>query len=316
MRGEYFTNCAANSEGRTLAFARIDPVVHFDFGKSSPEFDKLKTPEIAANLARLGHRHRDGALRLHRSHRAFDAALGQRHEEAADRQGGQVGQRHGVSRLHLSPGRPGLSVAPRILRGSVGVRKDPKDKLAQAKTTMSLEWKPPRRSAEVIPQRNLIPDVVGTSFALVDRVAAGRSQRRRTHAARRFPRHGCRRPPTAPSRRRAYVAAHLADAERRARTLRPIARNCCRIIASSSAELPFAGRSRRSKESCIIDRQFEAAKDPETAVKRVVLLVMHSPRFLYREMAAASVDGAPEMMSTISPRASRSGYGTRCPMRN
>ena len=34
-----------------------------------------------------------------------------------------------------------------------------------------------------------------------------------------------------------------------------------------------------------IDRQFEGDVDPETAAKRVVLLVLKSPRFLYREVA-------------------------------
>ena len=46
------------------------------------------------------------------------------------------------------------------------MRKDPKDKPKPVKTTMALEWKPPRRAAEVIPQRNLIPEDAATSFAL------------------------------------------------------------------------------------------------------------------------------------------------------
>jgi hypothetical protein len=37
-----------------------------------------------------------------------------------------------------------------------------------------------------------------------------------------------------------------------------------------------------------IDRQFEKAPDPETAVKRVVLLVLKSPRFLYREIGGGT----------------------------
>src|SRR5262249_46231184 len=40
-----------------------------------------------------------------------------------------------------------------------------------------------------------------------------------------------------------------------------------------------------------IQRQFDATGDVETAVKRVVLLVLKSPRFLYREIAQGPPDG-------------------------
>ncbi|MCZ2342930.1 MAG: DUF1592 domain-containing protein [Bacteroidales bacterium] len=40
----------------------------------------------------------------------------------------------------------------------------------------------------------------------------------------------------------------------------------------------------------IVDRQFADAKDPQTAVKRVVLLALKSPRFLYREVTGAHDD--------------------------
>jgi hypothetical protein len=39
------------------------------------------------------------------------------------------------------------------------------------------------------------------------------------------------------------------------------------------------------QKKLFIDRQFEAVKEPEMAVKRVVLLALKSPRFLYREVA-------------------------------
>ena len=35
-----------------------------------------------------------------------------------------------------------------------------------------------------------------------------------------------------------------------------------------------------------VDRQFERRRDPELAMKRVVLLMLKSPRFLYREVGA------------------------------
>ncbi len=61
--------------------------------------------------------------------------------------------------------------------------------------------------------------------------------------------------------------------------------------ASSAASSPNALGNRSSDEQkrLYIDHQFDAAPDTETAVKRVVLLVLLSPRFLYRE-----IGGAPE----------------------
>src|SRR5262249_11441078 len=44
------------------------------------------------------------------------------------------------------------------------------------------------------------------------------------------------------------------------------------------------------QEQVFIDRQFEAARDPELAIKRVVLLTLKSPRFLYKE-AGTNSDG-------------------------
>jgi mono/diheme cytochrome c family protein len=46
LRGEYFN--AGGKKGRTLAFARLDPVVRIDFGASSPDMDKLKGEQISA----------------------------------------------------------------------------------------------------------------------------------------------------------------------------------------------------------------------------------------------------------------------------
>src|SRR5205823_893970 len=56
--------------------------------------------------------------------------------------------------------------------GSLGVRKDPKEKPKSVPTTIALEWKPPRRSAEVIPARNLLPRESATSFALAIAIPA------------------------------------------------------------------------------------------------------------------------------------------------
>src|SRR5262249_47801201 len=45
LRGSYFKT--SGRRNRALVFTRVDPVVRFDFGPSSPDYEKLNTPEFA-----------------------------------------------------------------------------------------------------------------------------------------------------------------------------------------------------------------------------------------------------------------------------
>ncbi len=93
----------------------------------------------------------------------------------------------------------------------------------------------------------------------------------------------------APSKPLAYIAANLpelsgvaADAKDRKQKLRDFSR------ASPNARFrrPLTAEQKR----LYVDHQFEAAPDEETAVKRVVLMVLKAPWFLYRELDAAHVE--------------------------
>jgi hypothetical protein len=84
-----------------------------------------------------------------------------------------------------------------------------------------------------------------------------------------------------------YVATRLAalsgvsetDPERNKKL-----RDFCRRFAERAFRRPLTHEQKR----LYVHRQFDAAKDPETAVKRAVLIVLKSPRFLYREVGAAA----------------------------
>ena len=67
----------------------------------------------------------------------------------------------------------------------------------------------------------------------------------------------------------------------------PKLREFCRRFAERAFRRPLTDE----QKSFFIDRQFKEAKNPEIAVKRVVLLVLKSPRFLYREIGSGSPDG-------------------------
>jgi hypothetical protein len=83
-----------------------------------------------------------------------------------------------------------------------------------------------------------------------------------------------------------YISANLAEltgVAKDAADRKEKLQEYCTKFAERAFRRPLTVEQRK----LYIDQQFDAAKDPETAVKRVVLLVMHSPRFLYREADAS-----------------------------
>src|SRR5262245_56764316 len=73
------------------------------------------------------------------------------------------------------------------------------------------------------------------------------------------------------------VAGRPADREAKAR-----------VFARKFVERAFRHPLTEEQERVFIDRQFQAARDPEVAVKRVVLLTLKSPRFLYKDGASVA----------------------------
>jgi hypothetical protein len=61
-----------------------------------------------------------------------------------------------------------------------------------------------------------------------------------------------------------------------------------RAFAGRFVERAFRRPLTSEEQLLYIDRHFESAKDPDQAIKRVVLLTLKSPRFLYREPATAN----------------------------
>lgn len=282
LRAEYFT--MGPKRNRTLAFARVDPVVHFDFASSTPDFDKLKTPEIAANwqgsVVAIETGLYDFIVRTEHSTRLWVNDLRKPLIDKAVKSGNDTEFRGSI---FLLAGRA-YPVKLEFSRGSLGVRKDPKDKLKTEKTTIELAWKSPNRGIETIPQRQLLPHDSLTTFAPSiamppdDRSAGyerGIAVSKEWVAATT----------DGAIETASYVAANLAelsgvknDAPDRSTKLKKY----CEAFAERAFRRPLTPEQRK----VYVDRQFELAKDPETAVKRVVLLVLQSPRFLYREPAA------------------------------
>lgn len=289
LRGDYFAG-GGGKKGRTLAFARIDPTVRFDFLAASPDFDKLKTPEIAANwqgsVVALDTGLYEFVVRTEHSTRLWVNDMKKPLIDKAVKSGNDTEFRGSI---YLLGGRA-YPVRLEFSRGSVGVRKDPKDKLKTEKTTMELAWKPPLRAVETIPQRNLRPDDAGTSFALSialppDDRSAGYER------GSAISKEWVQATTDGAIETAGYVAAHLAElsgVKNDAANRKKLLQDYCVKFAERAFRHPLSAEQKK----LYIDRQFEAAKDADTAVKRVVLLVLQSPRFLYREPASvAGVEG-------------------------
>jgi Protein of unknown function (DUF1592)/Protein of unknown function (DUF1588)/PA14 domain/Protein of unknown function (DUF1585)/Cytochrome C oxidase, cbb3-type, subunit III len=185
-----------------------------------------------------------------------------------------------------------------------------KSKPESKQATIRLCWKPPHGVDEPVPARHLSPGksserfVLTTPFPPDDRSvgyergnAISRAWDNATTdaalevaayvAANRLELAGIREPrrtgPPSPSfrnfRRRAGDENQTADtAEERAQKLRDF---CGRLV-----ERAFRQPLTSDEQQFFIERQFAEATDEETAIKRVVLLALKSPRFLYRELGS------------------------------
>ncbi|HMF12427.1 MAG TPA: DUF1592 domain-containing protein, partial [Gemmataceae bacterium] len=171
-------------------------------------------------------------------------------------------------------------------QGDIDNKKKEQPKPPPVKASVALEWKLPGRAAEVVPSRVLSPNkvaetfVVRTPFPADDRSLG---YERGTSISKAWD----LATTDAAIEAAAYVAMHLdelagvgdAAAGREARV-----RDFCKRIAERAFRRPLAA----DEQKFFIDRRFEGGGDLETKVKRVVLLVLKSPRFLYREAGGGS----------------------------
>jgi hypothetical protein len=150
------------------------------------------------------------------------------------------------------------------------------------KASIALLWKPPHQAVEVIPARNLSPQenpelfVVLAPFPPDDRSVG---YERGTSISKEWD----QATTEAAIETAGYVADHLSelsdvsdDASDRAERLKQF---CERFV-----ERAFRRPLTDEQKQFFVTRQFEQAPDAANAVKRVVLLALKSPRFLYREL--------------------------------
>jgi hypothetical protein len=281
LRGEYFKSRRFRNNDR--AIERTDATIAFDFGVASPDPEKFEADQFSIRwtgsllapetgvydfIVRTDHAAR---LWLNDNKRPLIDAWVKSGKDTEHR--GSIfllGGRVYPLRLEFSKAKQGVDDSKK------------NKKKPEVKASIALEWQLPRRAAEVVPSWNLMPSsapvsfVVGTPFPPDDRSIG---YERGTSISKAWD----QATTDAAIETAAYVAAHLAelsgvhendaDHEKRLRDF------CYRF-----AERAFRRSLSDAQKRLYVDRLFESAGDVETAVKRSVLFVLKSPRFLYREI--------------------------------
>ncbi len=274
LNGEYFNSKHFNGDKRVLE--RRDAVVDFSFGEASPVPEKIDPKEFAirwqGSLLAPDSGEYEFTIKTENGARLWLNDSQRPLIDAWVKSGSDVEYRQTI---HLLGGR----AYP--LRLEMHKSKDGKETAA----SVALIWKRPRRIAEVVPDRYLSPNrfpetlVVQTPFPPDDRSFGYERGSSVSKAWDQATTYGAIEATD-------YLAEHLKKlsgcapdaADREARL-----REFCQRLAERAFRRPLTDE----QKAFFVDRHLIGAADLDAAVKRVVLLTLKSPRFLYREAASA-----------------------------
>ena len=285
LRGEYFTGPDVWNQKRRKV-DRTDAEVAFDFGTESPGKDidarqfavkwtGAVVPPETGDYEFVVQSDQAVILYVNRADKpVFDGTV---------RSGDQTEFRGTVA---LAAGRP-HSLRLEFRKAPQGVN-DGKKKGKPTPARVKLLWKPPGGVPEVIPGRcltNVWCDEVfapATPFPADDR---SRGWERGTTVSKAWD-----QATTAAAVEAAdYVSAHadkLAGTDDKAEDRAAKHKQFCHTLLGRAFRKPLTDAEKRVS----VDRFFAAGTDPAAAVRKVVVLALKSPRFLYREVTADAAD--------------------------
>jgi cytochrome c553 len=282
LYGEYFKSFGFR--GKNHALERIDPAIKFDWGEAGP--DKQFEPD-RFSVRWKGHvfapetGNYDFIVRTEHAVRLW---VNDNKNPIIDGwvKSGTGSTEHSAS-IFLLGGRS-YPLRLEFAKGRQGDKDGKKDqkKAPADKASISLEWKLPGQATDVIPSRNLFPTAVRELFILTtpfppDDRSVG--YERGTSISRAWE----QATTDAAIEVAGFVTSHLHElagipnqtSEQESRV-----REFCLRFAERAFRRPLNDEQKRF----FIDRRFQGAPDLQTAVKRVILLVLKSPQFLYREL--------------------------------
>ena len=281
LKADYYK--ANHFRNNDKVLSRVDPQVKFDFGVQGPEPDKFSPQEFSISwrgsvlapetgeiefIVKTEH-----SLRLwvnDYEHPLIDAWVKSGSDTEYRGSLFLVAGRVYPIRLDFSKGKQGVEDS-----------KEKKAKAPEVKASIALEWKLPHRPPEVIPSGNLAPGrspeqyVCATAFPPDDRSVG---YERGTSISKEWDQAttegALELVDFVASRLKELAGANPDSGDRTAKL-----RDFCLKFAERAFRRPLTDEQ---KERYVF-RQF-ASGDPETSVKRSLLLILKSPRFLYREI--------------------------------
>lgn len=279
LKGGYNTT-APNGEGKAV-MERLDPEIHFNFEKSSPDPEKFNPRDFSMIWS--------GSIRapltgeyefIIRSHNSVKLWIDNRVDPLIDAwvKSGDAIEYRGTVSLLAGHGYPVLLT---FTKSGQGVMKSPEEKAKQeiAHADISLSWIPPGQSEQIVAKEFLSPHhfpesyFVRTPFPPDDRSTGferGSSvskewERATTEAAIEIA---------------DYVVLRINDLSGGAQP-GPDYESRLREFSRQFVHRAFRRPLSDDELSLYVDQQFEGVSDPELAVFKVVLLSLKSPRFLY-----------------------------------
>ncbi len=297
LRAEYFKS--RRLDGKERVIDRVDPVVQFDFADKSPDAEKIEPHEFAIRWEGAVFAPETGEyefiVQTDQATRLWINDLKRPLIDVWVKSGSDTEHRESI---FLLGGRT-YPLKLEFSKAKQGVDDKKAKEKPPAKASIALQWKRPQRIVEVIPARSLSPSRPSETFAVTtpfppdDRSYGwerGTSISKEWHQATT----------DGAIEVAAYVVSHLnelsgvkSDAPDRDKRLREF----CQRFAARAFRRPLADEQQRA----FVDHHFETAADPEAAVKRVMLLVLKSPRFLFRELSSS-------VQSNNEPKSSNDGY--------
>jgi len=282
LSGEYFKNRRFNKENRVIE--RVDPQINFDFGTKSPEEGKIEDYEFSIKWGGTITPPETGAYELivHTEHAArlwindtrtpiIDAWVKSGNDVEYRETMYLLGGRTYPIRLEFSKAKQGVNDADKQ-----------KEKPESKPASIKLLWKRPGMEVEPIAARFLAPGnapetfILSTPFPPDDRSVG---YERAASVSREWD----QATTEAAIDTANYVVDHIGEfsatkkdaADRDAKL-----REFCAKFTERAFRRPLTDEERQ----LYIDQVYGEAGDPELGVRRVVLLAMKSPRFLFREV--------------------------------
>jgi hypothetical protein len=289
LRAQY--NPTRNFRRDPKRVERIDPEINFDWGLESPVPEKLEPHEFSVRWqgSILAPDTGEYEFVLQTEH-AARLWINDQEQPLIDAYVRATTDKEFRASIRLHGGRAyPLKLEFSKAKQGVNDSKKSKDKSKpQVRAYISLRWQRPHHTEEVVPTRNLSVKrgsevfVLNTPFPPDDRSVGyerGASiskawDEATTEAAIEVAN---------------YVANHvgeLADADTDNAEHEPRLREFCRQFAERALRRPLTDQQRQ----VFVDAQFANSPALLTAVKRVVLLTLKSPRFLYRELPSEAGD--------------------------